>query len=176
MEPDEPEVDVVTFRPNRRRLLLLAPVTFLGGYGALTLVHELLHHGRAGGVEVRLVIAALLTVLQVGNSWLFRYRYPWLVRTSPAGLEVVPRSGGRMRIPWESIAAVRLAGRWGGNRLEIILTREALIPEMDDPWTWLRLTGPGGLVVPLVPLVPGVMELGTELNRRMAGKPGDRAG
>ncbi len=166
---DEPDAEVVAFRPDRRRLLVLAPVTFLAGYGGLTLVHELIHGGFAGSVGTRLALAALLVLLRVGNAWLLWYRHRWLIRTSAAGLDVVLRSGEEIRIPWTAMDAVRVAGRWGGSRLEITLTREALLPHMDEPWQWMRLTGPGGLVVPLVPLVPGVVELGTELDRRMRG-------
>jgi len=164
---DEPAGDVVAFRPDRRRLLMLAPGTFLLGYGALTLAYEAVHGGSPGSVQVRLAVATLLVVLRLGNAWLFRYRHSWLVRTSRAGLDVTLRGGQKMRIPWPAIDTVRAAGIGGGDRLEIILTREALLSQMNDPWNWLRVAGPGGLVVPLVPLVPGVLRLGTELNRRM---------
>lgn len=163
----ESDRDVVTFRPDRRRLLLLAPGTFLAAYGALTLAHEMIHGGWAGPVPLRLAVTALLVVLRVGNAWLFRYRHRWLVRTSGAGLEVTVQGGEVIWISWQAIAAIRAARRWGRNRLEIRLTREALLPEMDNPWNWMKLAGPSGLVVPLVPLEPGLIELGRELDRRM---------
>lgn len=71
---DPPSDDVVVFRPDRRRLLILTPFLFLMVFGGLTLVQQWLHTDFLRPVGDRLAASAAFTAMNQATFWFTYYR------------------------------------------------------------------------------------------------------
>jgi hypothetical protein len=160
--------DVVVFRPRRSYLLLIAAPIYLAIFGALSLA-EALVHSRDLPYGARAVIALVFTLAQLARMWISHYRQPWILKVSPAGLDLRSlRTDQPVHIPWPAITSIRLYQR----RLEVAIVPAKAGEAFDNPWKQAKLGdhGPDGQLfvrARMGGLRPGLFRLGVELARHL---------
>jgi hypothetical protein len=169
---DPPSDDVVVFRPDRRRLLILTPFLFLMVFGGLTLVQQWLHTDYLRPTGDRLAASAAFTAMNQATFWFNYYRRRWLIRVSSLGLDLALYTGEQVHVPWSDVKSVRIQHRAGVSWFEVGCYSDDLVGRTTAGWRRVsvlerRTRGPGRVGVQLGPLRPGFFRLGLELAHRL---------